>query len=220
MQRSYEGLAKNFPWYSESHVLADRPDISKKYKDVHTACQRIVTKHPLSLLVIGQFGTGKTHILHAIMRHLSRLLWPEFEMRFPVKAKAGTSDTIRTFAFCMMEEVALITHHELVRMLRSSVGQEQDVYFDRAIRETPAGHQIVLLDDLGWGYDDKGGFNLSLLNEYFDWRWRRRLATIVTSNKTLKELNEWEGWERIVDRFADEEWMKVVPLTGRSKRRS
>lgn len=220
-QQNYKMIARHFPWYSESHMEADRSDIDEKYKDIHSACQKILSLEPLSLLLIGQYGTGKTYVLHAMVRHLSRLMWPSFQAFHAENLKIRSAvSMMETYALSMMRDVALITHYELVRMLRSSIGQDQDCFFDRSIKDTPAGRRVVFIDDVGRGYDDKGGFNLSLLDEYFDWRWRRRLATIVTSNKTIKELNDWEGWGRIVDRFADEKWMKVVPLTGKSKRRS
>jgi hypothetical protein len=78
--------------------------------------------------------------------------------------------------------------------------------------------RIMMIDDLGRAYEDKSGWNLSLQEEFFNYRWEHQLPTFVTTNYTSDDLRKWEGWQRIVDRLGDKNWMTAYIIPGGSKR--
>jgi len=147
---------------------------------------------PPGLLCTGDVGTGKTSIM--------RLLHAFILYGLPLDSKD-----------CMW-----LSHFELTKQLREHHSGE---FAGRNRRPRCYFCHYLFIDDLGRGYEDQSGWNLALLDEFFDERWANNLTTFVSTNKTAKELREWPGWSRIVDRLGDPAWMKVINLGSGSRRK-
>lgn len=164
-------------------------------------------------VLVGPLGCGKSSDLAIILRiYLERLLENTMET---LKADADTwrleglrdyAGQIQRTGFLLPKiDAFFMTHAELIRQLRDG-------------GEIPL-RKLALIDDFGRGYDDKAGWNLSLQEEYFDWRWRFRLPTFITTNLTPVQLRSWAGWERIIDRIGDPGWMAALAVNRESGRK-
>lgn len=177
---------------------------------VGRAVESLLTNSPRGMFLLGPVGTGKTALLY--------LIWREFAFwlaRWYGKYKgdsAGDEVTLYHWYRNKVTDVRFYTHGELVDELRDHADHEHS-----APCYNP--NIILLLDDLGRGFDDKSGWNVSLQDEYFDWRWKNNLPTFVTTNLTSDELRSWAGWRRIVDRLGDQAWMEGYTIGGKSKRK-
>ena len=115
-------------------------------------------------------------------------------------------------------EMCLFTNHfRLQRALREwDARRDEDKSMPR-----PFWVRHLFLDELSTDMDDKSGWNLTLLQEFINYRWEHCLPTYVATNLTLDELEKTPGWGRIVDRLRDKSWMiTAVVSTGGSMRRS
>lgn len=178
-----------------------------------------------SLFLIGDVGVGKTAILYFLqsiipLLRIKTIIDSMFAKEFSKdQAYALAANCESQFKY-YNKSIKLLTFSELIKDLRNIVTGAYigDVHgYTRVEEGKPL--PIHLIDDFGRGYEDKAGWNLSLLEEYFDLRWRYNLPTIITTNLTPEMLNDLEGWDRIVDRLADKTWMKHWVIPGKSKRR-
>lgn len=202
-------------------------------RDVEACLESLFTKRPIGLVMTGVYGTGKTALLYLIWADFIRrgIRWlpgpddlkPEFKERHWID---DTGEGIENFlkyahgafkeAFCLQ----FLSHWDLVAELRTN---DDGVMLSKTSPlfrvETNWGFKpVLMIDDLGRGFDDKSGWNLSLADEFFNWRWEHNLPVIVTTNKTAQELRSWPGWERIVDRLADPNYTIATNVGGKSKR--
>ena len=163
------------------------------------------------LFVSGPVGTGKTSTLYVMLKFL---LWHRFLAIYSSQVDCDIPEDAHQIISNLGRQYSFVTHFELVRQLRA--------YYEHSNiedRHPPIFHHpLLFVDDLGRGYDDKSGWNTALLDEFFDYRYQRRLRVFVTTNKTPQELRNWEGWERVVDRLCDPSWMRTATVTGESKR--
>lgn len=77
-------------------------------------------------------------------------------------------------------------------------------------------HNVLIFDNFGKHHDSKY-FQTELYN-LIEHRYMHKLITIVTSNLSIKELNEMKGYEDIADRFQDKSIYDIIPLQGQNKR--
>lgn len=167
--------------------------------------------NPKGLLLSGPVGTGKTSALYVIFKHL---LWMIFGERIAGEQRRDVPMSADQIISGLGRQYSFLTHFELIRQLRayyerSNLNDEQPVIF-----RVP----LLFIDDLGRGYDDKSGWNVALLDEFFDHRYQHRLRVFVTTNKTPQELRAWDNWERVIDRLCDPSWMCTAIMAGKSKR--
>lgn len=198
-------------------VTIDRVDSIIK-SDIISSVNSMSTDKPKGLIMTGGFGTGKSSVLYLIKKMIAWKLalgYPRLEIYGDGGDDELAEHLIRGHWMRNNLHISIISHFELTRYIRDIAGDmlsKQDcVLYDKKV--------ILMIDDLGRGYDDKAGWNLALQDEYFDWRWQHRLPTFITTNKTPQELRQWDGWGRIVDRIADPEWMKAIRVGGESKRK-
>jgi len=181
------------------------------------------------LFIIGEPGTGKTSALSLAAKYY--LQWKsemlekslknfDYTLAIPGMDNNGAfvsplilvykKPDMKRSVIDPMSYVSLefLTHFQLIKKLR-----------DEPDERKWWGCELLLLDDLGRGHDDKSGWNIVLQEEFFDYRWKRRLPTFVTSNIHPKDLRKWVGWERIIDRIADKSWMKAIIVRSEKSKR-
>ena len=174
----------------------------------------LFTGQPKGLFLAGEIGVGKTSALLVILKSVitGRYL-------LELQAKDESFEPLDDFEIGnivsgLKHLFVSVTHFELVRQLREYYGA-----FNKSDREPDVvTRPLVFIDDLGRGYDDQSGWNLALLDEYFDRRWQNHQPVFVTTNKKPEELRTWPTWGRIIDRLCDPIWMRKVWVSGKSKR--
>ena len=129
---------------------------------------------------------------------------------------AGTVGTGKTHlavagARANLPRVAFLRQAELSREVRGARDAEQEGEIIRGWASVP----VLILDDLGAAKDTE--FMVGLLYEIIDWRYMNRPGgLIVTSNRTLDQLAEKLGDDRIPSRLA--QMCKVLKMTGKDHR--
>ena len=174
----------------------------------------LFTRQQRGLFLAGEIGVGKTSTLYVILKSI---LTGHYLLKLQTKDEDVESldeFEIENIMGGLKHFFVSVTHFELVRQLREYYGA-----FNRSDREPDVvTRPLVFIDDLGRGYDDQSGWNLALLDEYFDRRWQNHQPVFVTTNKKPEELRTWPTWGRIIDRLCDPIWMRKVWISGRSKR--
>jgi DNA replication protein DnaC len=180
---------------------------------------------PNSLMFLGTYGVGKTAAMYYIMHWILSILWkyrPGGQQGCGVEKQVGEDEeSMVSFGSQWLfstSRLLFTKHAHLVSLLREEKSEDSG-RISRTIK--PFDERLVLMvDDLGRSYLDKSGWNLSLEDEYWDWRWENRLPFCATSNMTVDEFRSVPGYERVADRILDPAWTKTVIFTGESKRRS
>lgn len=174
----------------------------------------LLTNEPKGIFLAGDIGVGKTSALHVILKSVLMAQYLINLQLMDEDVELLTNYEIERTAGELRHLFVSVSHFELVRQLRDFYGS-----VNRSEREpTVVSRPLVFIDDLGRGYDDQSGWNLALLDEYFDRRWQYYRPVLVTTNKKPEELRNWPGWGRIVDRLCDPLWMRKVWISGKSKR--
>jgi DNA replication protein DnaC len=172
---------------------------------------------PRGLLIMGPVGTGKTSLIWLIVLERIREYFSQCEARLEqLRANYGEGWLDDLYEETRRRLITVIKHGDVVRELREHRIADCAETFPEILRR-----RLICIDDLGVGHDDQVGWNLSLQEEWFDWRWENRLPLIITTNKGRSGehgLRSWPGWARIVDRIADPEYMIAISLPGKSKR--
>jgi DNA replication protein DnaC len=180
-------------------------DVKKFHTVITDTIDGFSDEEPRGLLLSGSVGCGKTAAMYLVL--VGYLQWFIHQ----------NLDQFIQSAEVLKAQVSAVTHYELVRDLREYFLDRED---EGERPSMPYSHvPLLCVDDLGRGYDDKHGMNLTQLDELFDLRWREERLTVVTTNKTPEELKAWSGWERIIDRLLDPSWNRTFNVGGESGRR-
>jgi len=189
---------------SPRHIGTNLDQIDDQIKPiVKKSIDSLFTNHPRGLILIGDVGCGKTSVLSVIIK--------EYIKRHFANKKIPDGHPPNIYA-----NIKMVTHAELISKLRSENSENERV---PPIAGQDWKKSIILIDDLGRGYDDKLGWNQTLQDEFFDFRWKNILPTFISTNYNKEELRSWPGWERIVDRIADPNWLTAVVVPGESRRK-
>lgn len=172
------------------------------------------TLNRIGVMIMGGVGCGKTSALSVLFDMYCDYLSDRLEAKIK-NIEADNFPSYYEFGYNDFK-MRILTHWDLIRHLR-------DVVEMKAVDKTKDkvayfSENILVIDDLGRAYDDKSGWNIALQEELFDFRWRNCLPTFITSNYGPEQLREWKGWERIIDRIGDNNWIKAYTISGKSKR--
>ncbi len=197
-------------------------------KEARAAGDSLSTNNPHGLLILGPVGSGKTSVIALIViDHLRRVIKRVTSESWKDWQALSIDPDFRILEYTYQHlglRITSVTHSELVQKLRAHFKAEDRGEIVRGFPDDLE-KRIVLIDDLGVAHDDRSGWNLSLQEDYFDWRWRENLPTFITTNRAAKRespdyIRKWPGWERIVDRICDPEFMTTVVLNRESRRRA
>lgn len=150
------------------------------------------------IIISGDVGVGKT--VTALILGLLTGLWENITMG------DGTSTT----------------RFRRPRLFYTSAPQYLDKQFEKdwkkgvpPLKDTES---MLILDDFGNEFFPPGGARETKINELLDTRYRERLPTVITTNKSEAEIRGTYS-EHIVSRLFDKEWSLMVVHHGDDMRR-
>lgn len=115
------------------------------------------------LILLGNVGTGKTHLACAIVQHAVR----EFE------------------AWAVVTSAA-----EICRVMKGSFGKGA-TYTELGVLEELAGPDLLVIDEIG--VQSASDFSPGVLSDVIDRRYQHLRPTILVSNRTAMELSRFVG---------------------------
>jgi DNA replication protein DnaC len=152
--------------------------------------------------ITGPCGTGKTHLLSALLRSTSA-------HSAIVVGASGELVLRHPDAYPLMTSI-----HEILLDVRSTFGRDTRITEAEVIDDITS-VPVLLLDDLGT--EKPTEWALSTIYLVVDRRYRNQLQTYFSSNLSLSELSGHLG-DRITSRIAG--MTKVIKLTGKDRRLS
>lgn len=180
------------------------PEKIRIVKEIETYLVSSEWRDGRGLFLVGSVGTGKTSILAYIAYRLARYAGYNRSPSEPENSEYWQS--------AVFDKLKFITATGLFNMF---FGWRDNDIADmiKKLVESP----ILMIDDLGREY--RSDFPTSRFEEFIEHRYANELTTIVTSNIAPGALMEMKEFERIVDRFKDSKWMRLLTVTGKSQRK-
>jgi DNA replication protein DnaC len=194
---------------------------------VRTTANNLIRGKKEGLLFTGEVGVGKTAAMWWLARVYATHLYLTGLQRSSVNLDPEELGEALQFHGLNLDgqdkslnrQVVFVTSFELVRRLRAYYGNTKPATIGEHGPPTVLTAPFVFIDDIGRDEEDRNGWNKSVQEEYYDERWSWGRPVIATCNFTVKVMREdWEGWERMVDRLLDPVWMVKCEITGASKR--
>lgn len=151
---------------------------------------------PASLVCCGNFGTGKTGAMIAVMHRV-------FELR------VGTLQGIPEWRYVRYGDFS----REILRVLYDEHKPIGELSFSTK--------PILLIDDVMYSTDRTGKTEQAVF-EVIDYRVSRKLSTLISTNippSQLRVKSEWEQWGATVDRLCDSRYSGIVNFAGESRRK-
>lgn len=174
------------------HVHATMNDFGTAYRTLHSGER--------GAYVCGPRGTGKTHLMAAIMRSL---------ILDHLQTARATNTQPRPHEYPRM-----VSTTDLLRAIRATFGSRApDAESESSIIERYASCPILIIDD--FGAEQVSDWTLTTLYSLVDRRYRDMRRTFITSNLSLADLSIQTS-DRITSRLA--EMCRVVRLSGEDRR--
>lgn len=189
--------------------------VDQAYKEVITqTIDQILAGNTVGLCLAGNIGVGKSSAMYLIMKYVLTAQYVTFLEGMEGEIEHRNYWDGERAVIATKGNLIILTHFELTRALRQAYDgnerfPERPYFLDAS---------YLFVDDFGRGYDDRSGWNVALLEEYIDDRWRNKRPMFITTNKRPEELRAWDGYARIIDRLLDPAWMRKVWIGGKSKR--
>jgi DNA replication protein DnaC len=155
------------------------------------------------MFITGPVGVGKTSIL----AHLAFSIVRDCGIGFP----QGCRDMPELWSTDAAMKLAYRSSSKLFDLL-GILGTGPHIDTVRLLEKKP----ILIIDDLGREFRNQ--LTTSRFEEFIETRYANQLATIVSTNLAPGQLKQIDGWERIVDRFQESNWMTLLTITGKSMR--
>jgi len=201
--------ARRMPWRFRNVTL------DRIHDDLRSSVEAAINEfaHPIQgrkgLLLSGDVGVGKTAALWVLVKYYYAYRFLVDKTEQDPNGSEGPEQWNEDPA-----SMIYLTHFKLSGELRdyhrhTDVGANQPESYWRP---------LVAIDDLGTRFEDKAGWNIAIEYDFFNRRWERGLPLYCTTNKSIAELRETEGWARIADRLADPAWIITAGTDSESQR--
>lgn len=216
--RSKQQIIDDFieSYFYRRHQKAELSKVSKQFQvELRECADCLLSENPHGLVIIGDVGVGKTSMMSVLLRLIAENIFRDKLERFGINRVL--CDRAKHICDDIQYGCVLVTHYDLVKSLRDDPDSLAGGGFPYDLSA-----YLLMIDDLGRAYDDKAGWNVRLQDEFFDTRWNLGLPTIITTNKSSLDLNEWPEWRRIVDRITDKSWNRILTFGNKeiSKRQT
>ena len=172
------------------HVHATVNDFGPAYQTLH--------KGDKGLLLYGPRGTGKTHLMAAIMR---AMILDQLHTAREMKRRPHPHEYPR-----------MVSTTDLLREIRATFGSHGSES-ESGIIERYGRYPVLILDDLG--AEQVTDWTLTTLYSVIDLRYRDMRRTFITSNLKLADLSAQTS-DRITSRIS--EMCRVIRLSGLDRR--
>ncbi len=190
-----KGRGLNIPPRHRGFLLGDFPQSTQAL--VLESLMSLESEKPQGLFLSGDVGSTKTATLRMMQTYLH--------------AKLEVQEIAEDSPEHHSPQYRFIKFEQLIGWLRKDKSNEE---------ETSGPYEKYLfIDDLARGYQDEKGWNLSLLDEFFDSRWEWEKIMFVSTNLSLENIRETPNWARIMDRLLDPQWMISCSTGAESRRR-
>ena len=174
----------------EKYMQAKLSDFKKEYSEALSKKE--------SLLIQGTIGSGKTHLLCAMTRHITE---EHLFKKFISKSIPGEALRVRYVSF-----------PDLLNAIRNSFTRESNQNDYINILQFM---NYLFLDDIG--AESTTEWTNEILYRILDSRINDNLPTVVSSNLSLAEIKKWNG-DRIASRISGFRGLKLDGIDRRLKK--
>ncbi len=193
---------------NRQHTFSTYNPLTEKEKGNKEQCIRYADNPLHNLIFIGGTGTGKTHLVSAILYQVCYNL---------VKSLDDTEiqNYIKSDNLPKPAPALYIRECDILDIVRKSSGKSFQFEKEREIKEQCKSRKLLCIDDIGvqekYERDDILG-----LYDIIDTRYNSNLPTIITSNLLPDELKQNIG-VRVYDRLKSE--AVIINIDGKSHRK-
>lgn len=198
------------------HIMASIEEVDKRIRPkIQSIIDNLYTDGRKGAYIMGNIGSGKSSVLSILFK---AAIEHKFRRVVDWLRENGREHVAHYNAPSIEMDFKLIyiTHSELIREIRGHIKEHDE---SSMIPYRLANADIIFIDDFGRAYDDKAGWNVSIQDEFFDWRWVNKKHLFITSNYRPDTIREWEGYGRIISRITDPGYADIIQVPGGDRRK-